>query len=72
MVGFCHGGNVLGNHDYDDDNQTGSTQVLVQEVAGAFSAGEWFTSAFNTERPPEEKWLDCCKHHTGDFQQHQT
>ena len=66
-----HEGDDDDDDDDDDDNQTRSAQVLVQEVAGAFSAGEWFTSAFNTERPPEEKWLDCCEHHTGDFQQHQ-
>ena len=23
MVGFCHGGNVLGNHDDDDDDDVG-------------------------------------------------
>ena len=30
MVGFCHGGNVLGNHD-DDDDDDGDEYLMIME-----------------------------------------
>ena len=38
--------------------QTCSTQVLVHEEVGSFSAGERFALAFNAERPPADNYHD--------------
>ena len=38
--------------------QTCSTQVLVHEEVGSFSAGERFALAFHAERPPAHNYHD--------------
>ena len=46
MVGFCHGGNVLGNHDGDDDG------------AGAGADGDdGVCMCIETTKQPSWRWL---------------
>ena len=33
MVGFCHGGNVLGNHDDDGDDADDNYPMVIKELA---------------------------------------